>query len=281
MKYVLVRDDDLNYFTSMDMLNTVYGFMFEAGIPVNFSTIPAVNAAAKTFTHNDNKQDKSREVYEPFLPDNVAGTPGNFILADNQGLIDSLKQIKQNEYILHGYEHSGHLGLCEFEETNATLLKQKIDSGIEIFKDSFGKKPDTFVAPQDKYSFQTIQLIKEHFNTFSLGWVNRKRLPLSCQASYFKKKILKRNYLKYNNLLLTEHPGCHYSRFVPRHVSDLSLNQHFSNNQFTIIVTHHWEFFENGVLNIDMWRAFHSRIIELSQNPEVRLITFSELYRLV
>jgi len=281
MKYVLVRDDDLNYFTSMDMLNTVYGFMFEAGIPVNFSSIPAVNSAAKTFSHNTNKHDKNKQVYEPFLPDNIAGKPGNFILTDNRGLIDSLKQVKRNEYLLHGYEHSGHLGLCEFEESNTTLLKQKIVSGIEIFKDSFGKKPSTFVAPQDKYSLEAIQLIKQHFNTFSLGWINRKRLPLSCQLTYVKKKILRRNYIKYDKLLLTEHPGCHYSRYVPREISDLSLDKHLSNKQVTIIVTHHWEFFENGILNTEMWQAFQSRIINLKKNPDVRFITFSELYRVL
>ena len=88
MKYILIRDDDLNFFTPFEELKTVYGFMFEQGIPVNFSTIPAVNGAAKTLSN-----DKKKEVFEPFLPDAIAGTKGSFYLSDNTNLLSSLKLI--------------------------------------------------------------------------------------------------------------------------------------------------------------------------------------------
>ena len=48
MKYILIRDDDANFFTRPEMLEEVYGFIFENNIPINFAIIPAVNGAAKT-----------------------------------------------------------------------------------------------------------------------------------------------------------------------------------------------------------------------------------------
>jgi len=258
------------------MLNTVYGFLFEAGIPLNFSTIPAVNGAAKTLSHETKK-----ETYEPFLPKHIAGEDRNYAISENISLTQTLRSITSNEFLLHGYEHSGQGGQCEFEARDSCQLEKKLNKGIEIFSDAFGKKPDTFVAPQDKYSFEAIELIKQYFNTLSLGWLDKLRLPMSCLPAYYGMKLRQKSHIKYGDLLLTEHPGCHYSRFHSREKCDPILDRYISNNLFTVIVTHHWEFFEDGILNLGMWHAFRSRIRRLRQDKNVRFIKFSELYDLI
>jgi peptidoglycan/xylan/chitin deacetylase (PgdA/CDA1 family) len=276
MKYILIRDDDLNFFTPFEELKTVYGFMFEQGIPVNFSTIPAVNGAAKTLSN-----DKKKEVFEPFLPDAIAGTKGSFYLSDNTNLLSSLKDIPNNEFLLHGFEHSGNQGRCEFEIDDSSLLLKKLLLGKKILTDCFGIEPRTFVAPQDKYSRQAIELIKSRFDTFSLGWIDRKRLPNRCLPSYAYKKLKKENHIHYGKLLMTEHPGCHYSKYVPREISDTKLSSALKEHTFTIIVTHHWEFFNSGQLNKVMWSAFKNRVEQLNADKETQFIRFSELYQLM
>lgn len=275
MRYVLVRDDDLNYFTPFSQLETVYGFMFDQEIPVNFSTIPAVNASAITKDH-----ETGETAFEPFLPKDVAGISGNFELDQNTELLAKLNTMQANEYLHHGFEHSGTDGLCEFETRDSKLLSYKLERGRQILTRCFGQTPRTFVAPQDKYSREAIELIQSRFDTFSLGWIDRSRLPPSLFGKYACKKLFKRNHLHHGNLLMTEHPGCHYSRYVPRSISDPKLDAHLAQHDFTIIVTHHWEFFEGGKLIKSMWDAFKSRIQALHADPNTRLIRFSELYRL-
>lgn len=272
MRYVLIRDDDLNFFTPFQQLETVYGFMFDQGIPVNFSAIPAVNGAATTKDHHTGS-----EVYEPFLPEDIAGTQGNFALNENKRLLSQLNAIDSNEFLHHGYEHSGHNGLCEFESRDVALLSYKLEHGRKILSQCFGKAPETFVAPQDKYSPEALKLIQSRFKTFSLGWIDRTRLPSSMLPRYIMKRALKRNWMHYGDMLMTEHPGCHYSQYVERSVSDSRLNAALTKHQVTIIVTHHWEFFQSGKLIRSMWDAFKSRIDELQADSNTQLITFSQL----
>lgn len=272
MKYVLIRDDDLNFFSQYEEIEEVYGFMFEQGIPVNFSTIPSVNAAAKTLA-----PDGKTEIYEPFLPESIAGTEHNYHITDNRALVNALKDIPSNEFLLHGYEHHGENGLREFETHDKFMLKKKLENGIDILNCAFRKRPDTFVAPQDKYSLQALSMIRHYFKIFSLGWIDRTRIPLSWLPRYAHKKWLGRNYIQDHDFLVTEHPGCHYSQYVNRDISDNHLNQALSQNDFTVIVTHHWEFYRNGELDMTMWQAFKNRVLALQQSPCYQLITFSQL----
>lgn len=272
MRYVLIRDDDLNFFTPFTQLEAVYGFMFDRGIPVNFSAIPAVNGSAVTRDPSN-----GREVFEPFLPTDVAGCKGNFALDENTDLLAQLRHIKSNEFLHHGYEHSGSNGLCEFESRDKSLLEKKLSLGRDILSRCFGYAPDTFVAPQDKYSPEAIELIRAQFNTFSLGWIDRRRLPVSLLWQYALKKVFSRNRMRYGELLMTEHPGCHYSRYVPRAESDQKLDMHLARHDVSIIVTHHWEFFDQGKLIKPMWDAFKARVLKLQADPQTRIITFSQM----
>ncbi|KZZ81181.1 hypothetical protein A3767_16415 [Oleiphilus sp. HI0133] len=217
------------------------------------------------------------EVFEPFLPEDVAGTKGNFALDENTHLLQQLNAMHRNEFLHHGYEHSGQNGLCEFESRDTELLAHKLQHGREILRRCFNQAPKTFVAPQDKYSPEALRLIQSRFETFSLGWIDRSRLPHSIIPKYVVKKLLKRNSMRYGDTLLTEHPGCHYSQYVSRELSDAKLDAALNANPFTIIVTHHWEFFDQGKLIHSMWDAFKSRILALQADRNTQLITFSQL----
>jgi peptidoglycan/xylan/chitin deacetylase (PgdA/CDA1 family) len=272
MKYVLIRDDDLNFFSQYQQVEQVYGFMFEREIPLNFSTIPSVNGAAKTLS-----PDGKKEIYEPFLPQSIAGTNINFSIADNKPLVSTLKDVPSNEFLLHGFEHHGQGGAREFETTDKVKLKEKLENGIDILASAFGYVPNTFVAPQDKYSPQALSMIQHYFKIFSLGWIDRTRIPKAWLPKYFYKKCLGKNYIKDQDFLVTEHPGCHYSQYVKRDVSDLMLDHALKTNHFTVIVTHHWEFYKHGVLDTSMWEAFKQRVLSIHQSPDYKLITFSQL----
>lgn len=274
MKTVLIRDDDLNYFSRFEDIERVYGFMFEQGIPINFSTIPSVNASARTLS-----PDGTHEVFEPFLPENFSGEDRNYDITDNKALLGALREIDTNEYLLHGFEHHGVNGIREFESKDKALLRRKLTDGVDILFSAFGCVPETFVAPQDKYSLEALSVVRQLFKVFSLGWIDRRRIPLTWLPRYFYKKYNGKNYLREGDFLVTEHPGCQYSQYVNRDLSDFKLDQALALNDFTVIVTHHWEFYRDGVFDVEMWGAFRSRILALHHSKDFNIVTFSQLRR--
>ncbi len=270
MKYILIRDDDVNFFTCRDMLEEVYGFIFENDIPINFSVIPAVNSAAKTESCNFGAGSP-----EPFLPRDVAGEDKQFPITGNPGLLHFLNSIRKKEFLLHGFEHAGKSGRYEFESEDRNVIEDKLIKGMDIFEKAFGVIPETFVAPQDKYSRTAFAQIKSRFKTLSLGWVDSGRIPFALYCRYLQMKLMHRNYICDGKFLITEHPGCMFSRFKDVNETSRKLDDYIAGHEITVIVTHHWEFFDNGVLNRELINAFRQRITGLTGKCE--FLTFSGL----
>ena len=123
MKYILIRDDDVNFFTSPDVLEEVYGFIFENDIPINFSVIPAVNTAAKTESCHFGAGNP-----EPFLPEDIAGDDKQFPITGNPDLLRFLNAVNKKEFLLHGFEHSGKSGKYEFESEDTESTERRINA---------------------------------------------------------------------------------------------------------------------------------------------------------
>jgi len=272
MKYILIRDDDLNYHTSIEQLNGVYSYIFDHHIPINFATIPAVNTSAIT-----SSSDFGVGTYEPFIPKEVAGVDKEWAIDKNRELIAYLKNIENGEFLLHGYTHFGIPPAYEFENNDKDVIIDKLTKGREIFKRAFGQTPATFVAPQDKYSPTAFQIIKENFEIFSLGWIDKTRIDTKLKAKYYWMKLTKNNYIKEGNMAIFEHPGCLFSKFKSTEETMKQLDHYIAQHKVTIIVTHHWEFYEDDKPNQKLIDAFVSKIKALHQSNKYQFITFSQL----
>ena len=270
VKYILIRDDDANFFTRPEMLEEVYGFIFENNIPINFAIIPAVNSAAKTESSYF-----GAGTPEPFLPVEIAGEDKQFPITGNPDLLQFLNSLKRKEFLLHGLEHAGKSGKYEFESDDKNVIEDKLIKGTNIFKEAFGVAPETFVAPQDKYSRTALTQIKSRFKTLSMGWVDSSRIPFILYCRYLQMKLTGRNYICDGEFLITEHPGCMFSKFMDINEMSKKLDEYIAAHRMTVIVTHHWEFFENGTLNTELLNAFRRRITELKDKYE--FLTFSGL----
>ena len=266
--------DDVNSLTSPDTLKDVYGFLFDSGVPVNFAVIPKLNAAAKTAS-----KDFGEGSYEPFIPETSAGENRDIPITENMELVEFLRSIPKAEFLMHGLTHSGEYPNYEFESRSPEVIAAKIAEGREIMRKAFGKNPWAFVAPQDKYSYEALNQIQENFNLFSLGWVDKYRIPKSLYLKYYLMKLGHTNYMKLGDFLMTEHPGCLFSRFRDHADSNWKLENYLKNYSFTVIVVHHWEFYR-GPCELDepLYARFKIKINELMQDPKYEIISFSELY---
>ncbi len=273
-KYISIRDDDVNALTSPDTLKEVYGFLFDENIPVNFSAVPKLNASAKTAS-----KDFGEGTYEPFIPKDKAGDDRDIPIGENTELVNFLRSLPNAEFLMHGLTHSGDMPDYEFENKDPEVIASKIAEGKRLMKDAFGKAPWAFVAPQDKYSYEALRQIRDNFKLFSLGWVDKYRIPKSLYMKYYLMKLGHTNYMKLGDFLVTEHPGCLFSRFRDHAECNWKLESYLRNYNYTIIVVHHWEFYrETGELDEPLYARFKIKIKELQENSGYEFIGFSQLY---
>ena len=276
MKYILIRDDDVNYFTKIEDLNSVYGFIFERNIPINFAVIPNVDASAKTISTNYPKNS-----YEPFIPEEFRGKENQFPIDENHKLIEFLKSLKKAEFLLHGFTHKGSEKSFEFEIEVENAIEEKLNKGSKIFELAFKKKPHTFVSPQDKFSLKSFLAIQQRFDTFSLGWIDKTRIPKSFLIKYYLMKLRKINYIYKDDFLVLQHPGCQFSKFKEINKSSAILDKYLNSHKITVIVVHNWEFFNGKNLNQELYTAFKNRILSLWENEDFKFINFSELNEII
>ena len=272
-KHILIRDDDVNYFTSFEQLQTVYGFMFEQGIPINFSVIPSIDASARTLS-----QDFGEGTYEPFIPAEHAGEERCYPLTDNAELVAQLRSCEYAEFLLHGFSHNNCDAGYEFEDGDRDRIEQKLKNGTELLRAAFGTTPTTFVAPQDQYSPAALRSIMAHFRVFSLGWIDRKRLPVPMLPAYVWKKLMGRNVMRCQGGVMLEHPGCMFSRFRDTERCMAQLERYIKRHRVTVVVVHHWEFFgDDGALDQKLHAPFRELVERVNRDGNCHLERFSEL----
>ena len=272
MKYILVRDDDINYFTASEDIFRAYGFLLEKKIPINFSIIPSINTSGRP-----SRDLFGENAFEPFLPRAAQGDDKEYPITLNKELITALNSLTNTEFLLHGFNHKGIDEKFEFEIDGTETIEEKLRRAIDIFRSAFGTAPRTFVAPEDKYTKNAIKAIMDKFDVFSTGWVDKKRIPASFLFNYYWMKFTNGNILKHNKFLMVEHPGCLFSKFKTG-LYQQRLDPYLKRHEATIIVVHHWEFFDNGTLIKELHNAFKERVLSLHKEKGFKFIKFSELY---
>jgi len=133
---MIIRDDDLSYFTRPEELSRLYDGIWEY-TPVHFSVIPYVYT-------------RQRET-----PAAVAATKDNYWVGENKALVAFLKRkIKEGKAVIwqHGFTHRNYGTRFELERTDRRLIAEELRRGKEHLERTFGVKVDTLVAPHDRFS---------------------------------------------------------------------------------------------------------------------------------
>lgn len=158
MKRVIIRDDDISYFTRPEQLEKVYGHLWEAGKPVSFAVIPAQQSNVRVL-HRPGRP------YDPSIAPPYRGIDQQHAITDNPDLCQFLNARAREglaEICLHGFDHS----YMEFDQSDPNVLHNKLKDGLLILQDAI---PDasiqTFIAPYDKLSVEALNAVIEmNFN---------------------------------------------------------------------------------------------------------------------
>lgn len=128
MKFV-IRDDDLNYFSSPEEISRWYSDIFAAGIPVGFSAIPFVRPESDVYTGNATYEDKE------------------YPIGENHRLLEYVRGQSLIEVLQHGTTHETKNGIYEYQQS--ALARGEALRGREELERAFGVSVSVFVPPHD------------------------------------------------------------------------------------------------------------------------------------
>lgn len=279
-RFVIIREDDISFFTQPGMLEILYRPLFKRGIPANFCVIPKVSANIPLGGGEKGPFFKRYGLgYEPFIPLNFRGQDKSYDIRDNPELISFISN-SPVEIVQHGFNH-GWNGRAEFDCVDEEALKQRLETGRKILQSAFGRQPEFFCPPWDQISHTGIYALKQAgFLGVSLSRFGR-YLPFYLWPAHFWNKHISHNeVMRWGRLLLIRHPGCFISMFRSFSEAFEQFKTVCESYRIIVLVNHYWEYFFDGrkELNqglIQIWRAI---IDNLLNKPEVEFITLSELY---
>lgn len=269
MRFVAIRDDDTNALTPDDYLERLYRPFLDRGLPVNLATIPNVRTDT---TYGDG-------IPEGFL---VAkgGAEGRAVqIGSNPKLVRYIKENPGYHVVQHGYNHEFINGNCEFEQEDRADVVRRIHKGRILLLEAGLGRPETFVAPYDRFTPASLEEASKHFRVISTSWFDLRKVPGAWWLGYFLKKAFHRPHWRVRNTILLSHPGCHLSYHRPYATMLDEIRRSIESRCLTVLVTHWWEFFRNNQPDEPFIDVLHETAEFLAQSPDIKVVSFHDIAR--
>jgi len=262
MPYVILRDDDTNVLTPPECLERLYRPFLDAGLPVNLATIPAVSTDAK-------RPDGLPEGFLWRHPSNNKRLP----LEKEQMLVQYLRANPGFHVVQHGHHHDPF----EFDRTDRNEIMQRLEAGRALLQNAGFQRPETFVAPHDKFSRIGYREVARRYQVISTGWFELRRLPRAWWPKYAMAKALGHPHWRVNGTMLLSHPGCLLSYMRPYDTMLETIKAQIQRRKLTVLVTHWWEYFRDRQPDDQFIAVLHSLADYLRSTKDVKVISFAEL----
>ena len=220
-RYIFLRDDDTNYYTTIDELKNAYEDLWSFA-PVTLATIPFVHGSERKILDFDTDPDKFKKLRNWELnaqADELSEYHKVHPIGDNKELVCALKQLVINnkiEIAQHGVEH-------RYTETGAEMLWGKTDferirAGKEYLERVFNNQIYTFIPPSNSIDAEAAYSIK------------KAGMNIVCSSSFkYKNKV--QQYMSYIN-----NPAYCYEKII-RKIRKSKPPIHKRNNIF-IVMSH-------------------------------------------
>jgi hypothetical protein len=263
MRYVILRDDDTNALTPVDCLERLYRPFLNRNLPVNLAVIPDVATDALT---PDGKM-------EGFLFAKNDTRSSTVPVGDNSKLVQYLRENPGYKVVQHGCHHD----CFEFDRTSPEEITARLERGTRLLMEAGFAHPVTFVAPHDKLSRASYREVAKRFRVISSGWFELQRLPVAWWPRYLVKKTSHAPHWRIDGTLLLSHPGCLLS--AQRNFDSMldEIVRSVNSRKVTVLVTHWWEYFSNGVPREKFIQRLHQTAEYLASQADIKVISFADL----
>lgn len=265
MRYVIIRDDDTNALTPPDLLERLYRPFLERRLPVNLATIPEVATDATM-------EDGHPEGYLLDGHGNPEAAP-TLPIGANQKLVSYLLENPGYHVLQHGCYHQW----LEFEQRSQVEVLRRLQHGTWRLMEAGFPQPQTFVAPYDRLSRESLQAVAQHFRILSTGWFEWRRLPVQWWLRYLFKKLRRAPHWRVGETLLLSHPGCLLSYRRSYNSMLGSILDYINRQKVAVLVTHWWEYFRGGRPDEAFIGFLHETAEYLASNRQIKVISFEDL----
>lgn len=301
MRYVILRDDDTNALTPVECLERLYRPFLDRNLPVNLAVIPDVATDATTpegeregflavegETSNtqhptSNIQDQTSNI-EHRTP-NIEGVHARghsmvgvvecsaVPIGSNVVLVQYLRDNPGYHIVQHGCHHD----YFEFDRRSPDEISRRLDHGARLLCEAGFCKPDTFVAPHDKFSAAAYRAVQKRFRVISSGWFEWRRIPTTWRLNYISRKIRRAPHWRVGDTTLLSHPGCLLSWRRPYDSMLDEIIREIQHRKLTVLVTHWWEYFRDGQSDEAFITRLHEVAEYLAVQKDIRVVSFSDV----
>lgn len=268
-KLIIIRDDDVSYFTNVQQFQTVHRVLLENRIPFSAAVVP--NACGNIPSANGG--------LEGFLRGNHSGEKRFFPVSGNEDLVSFFKLHPFIEIVQHGYTHQKtDTGLPEFAARESANLIANMEEGARILEDTFAQKSMFFVPPYDAVSRTAMDAVRKQFSGICLSRISRAVLPVFLWPKHWFVKKSGRFVLHWNGFSIVQHPGVDFS-FMEPDISLEDFNAVWSKTKDVLVLpVHSWNFFmPDGKLKTESFNRWEKLVRKWISDPSVRFIRFSEI----
>ncbi|MBU1567460.1 MAG: DUF2334 domain-containing protein [Proteobacteria bacterium] len=283
MKYVVIRDDDICFFTKPEMLETLYKPLLDLGKPVTLSVVPAIHGGQSAGPLNGPFWDRFQLDYSPCLPPHKRAEAHVSPLTADCEIVNYIHSRPEYEIAQHGYNHIAIEGIREGLLTDRHLITERLEASRAIMQECFGRPSDFFVVPWDDVSAETITILKHYFKGISLHRLGQRHVSWSRKLQAIGRRFMndriRAPYFQDGDFLLLEYPGPILSMFNDyKGMKELTVSW-LKNHDILVMVNHYWEYFWDwGEPNREFLSAWHDIAAYLLDRPDVEIISFSTLY---
>ena len=243
---VIIRDDDVSFFTSKKMLSDLYSHAWEKGYKVDFGVIPFISGNATARPSMRRNPRLAQFSFEPCIPAHVRGTKCNCDVRQNEELITFLSALRREgkaDLSLHGYSHD----LRDFSTNDFKTIETLLNSAIENFISAFDFHPKVFVFPYYECSKEAFSIASKLIPYLFLD------RPISLIGRGLRRIGILKNMTKAGNDSIIMFPNNRISVFSPifcgvgpakayENSRKIFANKLRKNDAFWI-VHHFWEFY--------------------------------------
>ncbi len=286
MKYIVIRDDDISYFTNPKDLEIIYRPLLEQGKGVSLSVIPEAGGGFYYGQLNGPFWERDRLGYAPFIPPEHREQKKLYPVFQNEALMEYLQNRPNFEIVQHGFQHSVIDNTREGTITNVDQLNAMWNRSSDIMKTAFGKQADFFVVPWDDASRELLTILKREMRGVSLHRVGQRHLPLRHKPAAAMRRFMSEEqrtpHFKWDDFLLLEYPGPYVSMFNNEKNMLPLVKKWLDAHDTLILVSHYWEFFyDSQKLNMSFYNAWCELLDFLLNEPDYNIISFKQLYEII
>jgi hypothetical protein len=278
MKQILIRDDDISFFTHPEILDRLYGRLLDHSVPINLAVIPWLSCSGRLpFGRTDVGGRNARE-HEPFIPPQFRGLSRNCAIQENKDLLTYIRGNSLIHVIEHGVTHD-QKDLVFLSGGETAKFRKALREAKDYMGSLFGAVPSFFAPPWGKLTTRAVEVLRKEFLGVSLTFSLKPFLPVSQWAAYFLGRLRKQALFDSSGFLIVTHPF-NFSRrivpnprdLIPRLVSELEKWD-------TLVFTnHHWEYLFDlskwDMVRLNEWDHMISYLLDRS---DIRFVSFMDL----